>query len=141
MAGDGNEPHDEPEHASGGDDDQTVEDRDWREQYLDDQLDEHEGDADHGDGEGDDEVGPAPTPMGKFRHGSLGVTLGAAMTGLGNVLEPRKQEDAPVVIEHDEPDQSQDRIEMHLDRDDPGASVVIIRKWVEEHPERKPRDE
>ncbi|HEY1738063.1 MAG TPA: hypothetical protein VGI86_05100 [Acidimicrobiia bacterium] len=133
MAGDGDEPRDELEHDPDVDEERRDGERDWREQYLDDELEEHDGD--------DDEVAPAPTPMGKFRHGSLGVTLGAAMTGLGNVLEPRKQEEAPVIVEHDEPDQSQERIEMHLDRDDPGASVVIIRKWVEEHPERKPRDE
>ena len=135
MAGDGEEPHDDLENDSHADDahvDDAGADDDWRDQYIDEQLDER------GD---DDEVGPAPTPMGKFRHGSLGVTLGAAMTGLANVLEPRKQEEAPVIVEHDEPDQSQERIEMHLDRDDPGASVVIIRKWVDEHRERKPLDE
>jgi hypothetical protein len=131
MAGDGDEPRHELEHDAQVDGARV--DDDWRDRFIDEQLDEREGD--------DGEVGPAPTPMGKFRHGSLGMTLGAAMTGLGKVLEPRKQEEAPVVIEHDEPDQSQERIEMHLDRDDPRASVVIIRKWVDEHPDRTPRDE
>ncbi len=69
--------------------------------------------------------------MSRFRHGSLGITLGAAMTGLGNVLEPRKKEEAPVVVQHDEPDHSQDPVELQLDHDDPGASVFIIRKWVD----------
>src|SRR4051794_32714599 len=100
--------------------------RDWRDDYLDEQLAEHEGDDDV------EPVAPAPTPMSKLRHGSLGVTLGAAMTGLGNVLEPRKKEDTAVVVDHDEPDHSRDPVELHLDHDDPSASVVIIRKWVED---------
>ena len=41
-----------------------------RDQYIDEQLEEGEGD--------DEAVGPAPTPMGKFRHGSLGMMLGVA---------------------------------------------------------------
>jgi hypothetical protein len=91
----------------------------WSDDYIDEQLDDH--DAETG------KVAPSPTPMSRFRHGSLGVTLGAAMTGLGNVLEPRKKEEAPVVFEHDEPDHSHDPVELRLDHDDPTASVFIIR--------------
>src|SRR5262249_21343296 len=101
--------------------------RDWSDDYIDEQLAEHD---DRGDG---DEIRPAPTPMSKFRHGSLGLTLGAAMTGLGNVLEPRKKEEAPVVVDYDEHDQSSERVELHLDHKDPSASVVIIHKWVDDH--------
>jgi hypothetical protein len=91
----------------------------WSDDYIDEQLDEH--DAETG------RLAPPPTPMGRFRHGGLGMTLGAAMTGLGNVLEPRKKEEAPVVFEHDEPDHSHDPVELRLDHDDPTASVFIIR--------------
>src|SRR4051812_17302464 len=85
---------------------------DWSDDYLEEQLSGHDESPDH--------VPPAPTPMSRVRHGGLGMTLGAAMTGLGNVLEPRKKEETAVVFEHDEPDHSRDPVELRLDRDDPG---------------------
>jgi hypothetical protein len=58
------------------------------------------------------------------------VTLGAAMAGLADVLYPREKERPAVVVDHDEPDRSRDRVELHLDEKNPGDSVVIIRPWV-----------
>ena len=119
--GDDHDERDERDDTGDGADDTE---RDWRDDYLDEQLGQ----------QADPATDPAaPTPMSRFRHGSLGVTLGAAMTGLGNVLEPSKKEEPAVIVEHDEPDQSNERLELHLDRDDPSASVVIIRKWIDDH--------
>ncbi len=135
MPGDEHSTDRAPDSPAGGGDGtgSNQDERDWRDQYLDEELAEHEDD--------DGPVGPGRAPMSRLRHGSLGVTLGAAMTGLGNVLEPRKKEEAPVVVEHDEPDQSQEPIELRLDRDDPGASVVIIHKRAGERPPPTPLEQ
>src|SRR6266446_5995608 len=97
-------------------DDEPDDAGDWRDEYLDEQL------SQRNDG---GPVGPATTPLSRFRHGSLGVTLGAAMVGLGNVLEGRKLEQSAVVVEHDEGDTSRERVVLHLDPDNPADSVVL----------------
>lgn len=99
-----------------GDSEGDDADRDWRDDYLDDALES---------GDDDERASPAP-PMSRFRHTSIGLTLGAAMSGLGNALEPSKKEDPPVIVEHDE-DESRQRVALHLDPDNPADSVILFR--------------
>ncbi len=79
-----------------------------------------------------DEVGAEDrAPMARFRHGALGMSLGAAMTGLGNVLEGRNVEPTAIVVEHDEGEPFKERVVMRLDPDNPADSIVMIRTWIE----------
>ena len=66
----------------------------------------------------------------RFAGSSIGATLGAGMIALGNVLEPRKRETAPVVVNHDGGGEGdRDRLKIEFDPEDPKASKITIRKW------------
>ena len=71
-----------------------------------------------------------PPAIQRFAHSSVGATLGAGMLGLGNALEPRKRDMAPIVVNHDGGgDGDRDRLKIEFDPEDPKASKITIRKW------------
>ena len=86
------------------------------------------GTADIGD-DADDVV--TPTPIRRFAGSALGAPLGAAMIGLGRVLVPRSSEVPEVVVQADAGEPDRERVHLALDPDDPAASVVTIRPWID----------
>jgi hypothetical protein len=71
---------------------------------------------------------PLP-PVHRFRGTAIGTVLSAALTGLGDALEPSKKEDPAIVIEHDGgPEPFTEPIVLRLDPDDPRDSIVLVRR-------------
>jgi 4'-phosphopantetheinyl transferase superfamily len=73
------------------------------------------------------------SPTLRFAESSIGSALGAAMSGLGAVLEPSKKREIPaIVIDHEGNDGADEPILMRLDPDNPADSIVVIRRPVGE---------
>ena len=71
-----------------------------------------------------------PPVIQRFARSAVGVSLGAGMMGLGNVFEPRKRDEAPIVVNHDGGgDGDQDRLKIEFDPENPKASKITIRNW------------
>lgn len=77
---------------------------------------------------------PSATPTQRFASSAVGSVLGAAMLGLGSVLHPRERDEAGIHADADSGDRDRDRLQLTLDPDDPSASVVTVRTWVERPP-------
>ncbi len=72
----------------------------------------------------------APTrDVDKFRRTTTGAMLAAGMLGLQQVLEPKKSEDPPIVVEAPGEPPGIKRLEFDLDPDDPSGSTVTFRPW------------
>ncbi len=97
-----------------------------------DELDEAEIDeADIDDGE---RLARRPPPIRRFYASATGSALAAAMSGLGNVLEPTKREQPAVIVEYTEPGEPfTEPIVMRLDPDDPRDSIVLVRRHLLAH--------
>jgi hypothetical protein len=70
---------------------------------------------------------PKPTPTQRLARSPAGVALAAAMIGVGEVLEPSKREEPPIVVEYGGDGPEDDPIVLRLDPDDPRDSIVMIR--------------
>ena len=71
-----------------------------------------------------------PPAIQRFARSAVGVSLGAGMMGLGNVFEPRKRDEAPIVVNHDGGDDGdRDRLKIEFDPENPKASKITIRNW------------
>jgi hypothetical protein len=74
----------------------------------------------------------APTrEVDKFRRTTAGAMLAAGMLGLQQVLEPKKSEDPPIVVDAPGEPPGIKRLEFDLDPDDPSASTVTVRPWAD----------
>lgn len=80
----------------------------------------------------DEEAPPErDVPPSRPRRSTPSALLGAAMLGLRAIYGENDAE-VEIVIEADgDPDEPQ-RLEVHLDADDPDASTVTVRPWVED---------
>ena len=72
----------------------------------------------------------------KFRKTGAGAMLAAGMLGLQQVLEPKKSEDPPIVVEAPGEPPGVKRLEFDLDPDDPSGSTVTVRPWAPDRPEQ-----
>ncbi|MHB8466302.1 MAG: hypothetical protein ACYDH6_23580 [Acidimicrobiales bacterium] len=67
------------------------------------------------------------------RPRSVGATmLGAAMVGLHTAIYGEQQADIVMVVEADGDPHDPEHLEVHLDPDDPDASTVTVRPWLED---------
>ena len=82
------------------------------------------------DWEHDETIEPT-REVDRFRRTTAGSMLVAGMLGLQQVLEPRKKEDPPIVVEAPGEPPGEKRLEFELDPDDPSASTITVRPWVE----------
>lgn len=78
------------------------------------------------------EIQPS-TGVQKFRRNSaVGAVLNGMALGLRDVFDPVKREEAPIVQDAPgEPDVPR-RVDAHIDPDDPSASSVTVRPWLDE---------
>jgi hypothetical protein len=67
-------------------------------------------------------------PIERFRRGAVGGVLAAGLTGLADALEPREKDTVAIVETVDGDPGRQERIVLRLDPDDPGDSIVMIRR-------------
>ena len=59
--------------------------------------------------------------------------LGAAMLGLHRVIYGDAEPDVQIVVDADGEPPDPEQLEVHLDPDDPDASTVTVRPWVDGH--------
>jgi len=59
--------------------------------------------------------------------------LGAAMLGLHRVIYGDSEPDVQIVVDADGEPPDPEQLEVHLDPEDPDASTVTVRPWVEGH--------
>ena len=70
--------------------------------------------------------GERPTVSGLRRRSAGGAVVAAAMLGLRDVLETRREQ-APIVVEAPgEPDDPTAPVSLHFDPDHPGATVAFL---------------
>jgi hypothetical protein len=74
---------------------------------------------------------PPTRDVDRFRRTTAGSMLAAGMLGLQQVLEPKKSEDPPIVVEAPGEPPGVKKLEFDLDPDDPSASTVTLRPWVD----------
>ncbi|HKY15144.1 MAG TPA: hypothetical protein VJM33_09490 [Microthrixaceae bacterium] len=75
----------------------------------------------------------------RFRRTSAGAILAAGMLGLQQVLDPKKNEDPPIVVESPGEPPGPKHLEFDLDPDDPAASTVTIHPRGETQPPNEAR--
>jgi hypothetical protein len=81
----------------------------------------------------DADAPPAPEGHPARPQRSLpSALLGAAMIGLHRAIYGGDQAEVEIVIEADGDPEGPERLEVRLDPDDPDASTVTVRPWVED---------
>jgi len=81
----------------------------------------------------DAEAPPEPEgPPGRPRRSVPSALLGAAMLGLHRAIYGENEAEVEIVIEADGDPEGPERLEVHLDPEDPDASTVTVRPWVED---------
>ena len=81
----------------------------------------------------DAEAPDEPLGFPRRRPRSAAATvLGAAMVGMANAMYGERQTDIVMVIEADGDPPDPERLEVHLDPDDPDLSTVTVRPWLED---------
>ena len=79
---------------------------------------------------------PSPGVAGWRRSSAAGAVFAAALLGLRDALEPERDEEPAIVVDHaGEPDDAQAPVSVTLDPDDPSASVAVLRTWVVRPPQ------
>lgn len=66
----------------------------------------------------------------RFRRSAVGMMLAGGMTGLAEVLEPRREQPPIIRVSPGEPPGGR-RVTFELDPDDPGGSTVVLRRWID----------
>ena len=79
----------------------------------------------------DDEAPPDATGHPRKPRSAVGTVLGAAMVGLANVIYGEKQTDIVMVVEADGDPPDDEVLDVYLDPEDPDASTVTVRPWLE----------
>jgi hypothetical protein len=84
----------------------------------------------------DSEAPPEAERPAWRRHKSVPVAmLGAAMLGMQRAIYGDQDPEIVMIIEADGDAEDPERLEVHLDPDDPDASTVTVRPWLEESDE------
>ena len=76
-----------------------------------------------------------PLPDGHPAHprrSSPSALLGAAMLGLHRAIYGETETAVEIIVDADGDAEDPERLEVHLDRDDPDASTVTVRPWLED---------
>jgi len=82
----------------------------------------------------DAETPPEPDSHPIRRRRSLPTQmLGAAMLGLHRAIYGDTEPDVQIVVDADGEPPDPERLEVHLDPEDPDASTVTVRPWIDGH--------
>jgi len=80
----------------------------------------------------DAEAAPEPTGHPVRRRESLGVSLmGAAMLGMHRAIYGERDDEIVMVVDADGEPPEPEALEVHLDPEDPDASTVTVRPWLQ----------
>ena len=78
-------------------------------------------------------------PIDKFRGTAVGSVLAAGLLGLRDALEPARDEEVAIVQDYSGDPPFTDPIVLRLDPDHPEDSIVMVRPWLRDKPDRSRR--
>jgi hypothetical protein len=82
----------------------------------------------------DAEAPPLPhTPPSRLRRSATVTVVGSAMIGLHRAIYGEQDADIVMVIEASGDPPDPEKLEVHLDPDDPDASTVTVRPWLDDN--------